>query len=183
MVTGDVEDWLKNSKASTYADDTETGVSGDNLDEIKRKMEEDGEQVLRYMASNGLVANPKKIALIFLNVKNPTDPIKLTIGGETIKQEKNAKLLGMTVDDNQKWQSQINGTGGMLSSLNQRLFLIKRLRNSLNYSGLRKVAESLYISKVRYGLQLMGEVRWTNADSESVSLGRGTIKLSKFPFS
>ena len=89
----------------------------------------------------------------------------------------------MTVDDNQKWQSQINGKGGMLSSLNQRLFLIKRLRNSLNYSGLRKVAESLYISKVRYGLQLMGEVRWTNADSESVSLGRGTFKLSKFPFS
>ena len=117
------------------------------------------------MASNGLVANPKKTALIFLNVKNQTDLIEITIGGEIIKQEKSAKLLGMTFDDNQKCQSQISGKGGMLSSLNQRLFMIKRLRNSLNYSGLRKVAESLFISKVRYGLQLMGEVRWSDAES------------------
>ena len=71
----------------------------------------------------------------------------------------------------------------MLSSLNQRLFMIKRLRNSLNYSGLRKVAESLFISKVRYGLQLMGEVRWSDAESESVSLGliqKSQNKLLRF---
>ena len=64
------------------------------------------------------------------------------------------------------------GKGGMLSSLNQRLFMIRRLRNSLNYDGLRKVSESLFISKVRYGLQLMGEIRWSNEDSESVALGQ-----------
>ena len=94
------------------------------------------------------------------------------LGGEILTQEKSAKLLGLTFDDNQKWQSQISGKGGMLSSLNQRLFMIKRLRNVLNYKGLRKVAESLYISKVRYGLQLMGEIRWSNSESESVALGR-----------
>ena len=65
----------------------------------------------------------------------------------------------------------------MLSSLNQRLFMIRRLRNSLNYSGLRKVADSLFISKIRYGLQLMGEIRWSNEESESVALG--TIQKSQ----
>ena len=75
-------------------------------------------------------------------------------------------------DDDQKWQSQISGKGGMLSSLNQRLFMIRRLKNSLNYEGLRKVSESLFISKVRYGLQLMGEVRWKNEDPESVAFSR-----------
>ena len=64
-----------------------------------------------------------------------------------------------------------------VSSLNQRLFMIRRLRNSLNYSGLRKVADSLFISKIRYGLQLMGEIRWSNEESESVALG--TIQKSQ----
>ena len=55
------------------------------------------------------VANPKKTALVFLNVKNQVEPIKITVGDEIITQEPSAKLLGMTFDDNQKWQSQING--------------------------------------------------------------------------
>ena len=58
-----------------------------------------------------------------------------------ITQEKYAKLLGITFDDVQKWQTQISGKGGVLSALNQRLFLIKRLQNSLNIAGLRKLAE------------------------------------------
>ena len=98
------------------------------------------------------------------------------MGGEIISQESSAKLLGLTFDDNQKWQSQISGTGGMLASLNQRLLIIRRLRNSLNYSGLRKVAESLFKSKVRYGLQLMGEVRWSNEESESTAMLDGQMR-------
>ena len=39
-------------------------------------MEEDSARVLRYMASNGLIANPKKTAMIFPNAKNK-EPISL----------------------------------------------------------------------------------------------------------
>ena len=55
------------SKASTYADDSGTGVKGNSIAEIIPKLEEDGENVLKYMASNGLVANPSKTALLFIN--------------------------------------------------------------------------------------------------------------------
>ena len=67
----------------------------------------------------------KKTALIFINLKNQSDPVQIKIGGEIITQESNAKLLGITFDDDQKWQSQISGKGGILSSLNQRLFMIR----------------------------------------------------------
>ena len=60
-----------------------------------------------------------------------------------------------TSNDNLKWSSQIFGK---LSSLNRRLFMVRRLKNSLNQKGLRKVAESLFISKLRYGLQLCGKI-------------------------
>ena len=51
--------------------------------------------------------------------------------------------------------------------LNKRLFLIKRLRNHLSDKNVKKVAESIYMSKVMYGLQLLGKVRWTDQDSRN----------------
>ena len=60
LYVSDLEDWLEFSKAFTYADDTSSSVSGKDLTEIIRKMEIDAVNVLKFMASNGLVANPKK---------------------------------------------------------------------------------------------------------------------------
>ena len=84
-----------------------------------------------------------------------------------ITQERSAKLLGITMDDTQKWHSQIYGTGGLLSSLNSRLFMIKRLRNAINRESLIKVAHSLYTSKLRYGFGLLGKIRWTENDTQT----------------
>ena len=61
-----------------------------------------------------------------------------------------------------KCYAQIYGKGGLLSSLNSRLFMIKRLRNELNRESIIKVADSLYTSKLRYGLGLYGKIRWTD---------------------
>ena len=53
----------------TYADDTMTGTSSKDADTMIRNLGEDADQVLRYMASNGLVANPKKTAFLVINGK------------------------------------------------------------------------------------------------------------------
>ena len=132
--------------------------------EIIPKLEEDGENVLKYMASNGLVANPSKTALLFLNNKSKEEQIKISIGPATITQEKSAKLLGMTLDDSQSWSTHFYGKGGVLSALNQRLFTLRRMKQQLLPAGLKKVAESLFNSKVRYGLQICGKIRWKNSD-------------------
>ena len=110
-----------------------------------------------------LSANAKKTKFIILNnKKNKTnaETISINVGSEVITQEKIAKLLGITMDDLQKWHSQIYGKGGLLSSLNSRLFMIKRLRNEINRESLIKIADSLYTSKLRYGLGLFGKIRW-----------------------
>ena len=90
-------------------------------------MEEDAVQVLRFMSSNGLIANPNKTAMLFLNHKTDTQ-ISLKIGDATITQVKQAKLLGITFNDKLNWNDQIYGTGGLVNSLNQRIFLIRRLK-------------------------------------------------------
>ena len=50
------------------------------------------------MASNGLVANPQKTTLMFLNLENKgRDEISVKIGKEVITQSAQAKLIGMTI--------------------------------------------------------------------------------------
>ena len=70
----------------------------------------------------------------------------------------------MTMEDNETWIAHITGTGGIIPMLNKRLFLIRRLRNKINTDCLRKVAESIYTSKIRYGLQLCSKIRWSEQD-------------------
>ena len=86
-------------------------------------LEEDAYNVLKFMASNGLVANPGKTAFMLLNHKQEleTNPISVKIGSEWITAEASAKLLGVTLDNNQKWKTQIKGSGGTIYSLKSRL--------------------------------------------------------------
>jgi hypothetical protein len=100
----------------------------------------------------------------------------------TVLQESDAKLLDMTFQDNLKWKAHITGKGGLISSLNQRVFIIKKLRNHLNKSALSKVAESLFTSKLRYSLQLLSKVRWSEEDPKNqdlMSLQRIQNKLTR----
>ena len=86
---------------------------------------------LLMIVFTGLVANPTKTALLLINNKVAGDPISIKIGTATITQEKSAKLLGMTLDDSQCWTSHFYGKGGVFSALNQRLFILRRMKNHL----------------------------------------------------
>ena len=44
----------------------------------------------------------------------------------TITQEKSAKLLGVVIDDDQKWTNQITGKGGATWSREWKTILIKK---------------------------------------------------------
>ena len=116
--------WLDYSKPTTYADDTKTSITAKRIEELIAKLESDATKVLRYMASNGLFANPAKTTLILLNLKNNQPPIQIQIGNETITQENSAKLLGMTMESNCEWQSHISGTGGLIPMLNKRIMVV-----------------------------------------------------------
>ena len=64
LYVSDLEEWLDWSSATTYADDTTTGVSDKDILEVTREMELDALNVLKCMATNGLVANPSKTSMV-----------------------------------------------------------------------------------------------------------------------
>ena len=115
-------------------DPIKTCASHRLLSKVIEMLEEDVKQVLMFMSSDGLVANPKKTAFMILNHKQDLEiyPISINIGSDKKVAENSAKLLGVSLDCNQKWISQIQGTGGVISNLNSRLFLVRRLARAIS---------------------------------------------------
>ena len=93
--------------------------------------------------------------------------MEVSIGLDNIQQEKKAKLLGISFEDNQKWTHQVYGKNGVIAALNRRQYVIKRLKNHVNMKSLLKIVDGLFTSKIRYGLQLYGKVRRKDADPTS----------------
>ena len=106
-------------------------------------LEEDADQVLRYMASNGLVANAKKTAFLILNGKNADREISVKIGNDTVTRSNSACLLGINFQDNFQWKTQISG---LLSALNSRLYIIRRLQSHLNKKSILRVVDGIFTS-------------------------------------
>jgi hypothetical protein len=180
IYVADLEDWLEWSRAITYADDTSTSYSSQLLNTVTSNLEKDAINVLNFMASNGLVANPNKTVFMLMNCRLVDDkPIDVKVGNVMITQVHHAKLLGMSINDKQKWSVQIREAGGLIPSLNKRLFQIRRLKNTLTTCALKKVAESIYISKLRYGVQLLGKIRWNTDDTTTADLRAVQITFNK----
>ncbi len=120
---------------------------------------------IKFMASSGLVANPNKRMFVLLNQKDSNvKPVKIKIGNVTIEQEYQAKILGMTINDKQQWSHQLSESGGFIPTPNKRLYLIRRLKTSVNAKAPKKLAKSLYISKLmlNYWEKLDGQMRNQN---------------------
>ena len=49
----------------------------------------------------------------------------------------------MKFEETMSWQEHIQGKGGIINALNQRMFLIRRLNNQLNKKAMKKVADSI----------------------------------------
>lgn len=89
---------------------------------------------------------------------------KIMICNSEVTESTSSKLLG---DNDLKWKGHIYGKGGVLSSLNQRLMTIRRLSNHIHQHKLKEIADSIWLSKLRYGLQLFSEVRTENVQPTS----------------
>ena len=165
----DLEEWTNHSSISTYADDTCSSCHGKSQEEVMEKLEEDSKNILQFMASNGLVANESKTVFMMLNSKISAGEIsrKIMICNSEVTESTSSKLLGVTIDNDLKWKGHIYGKGGVLSSLNQRLMTIRRLSNHIHQHKLKEIADSIWLSKLRYGLQLFSEVRTENVQPTS----------------
>ena len=153
LYTADMELWLVTSHAFNFADDTTTDNKSKDKEEIRSKLEADANNVLSFMASNGLVANQSKTEFLLLNEKQAlTHPLtEIRVGDTIINRTQHTKLLGIQIEESQEWNVHLKS---LMSSLNQRLFIIRRVSQHIPKCKIMNIVHSLWVSKLRYGLQL-----------------------------
>ena len=97
------------SNHSEYADDNTVWKSGDNLEVLAKEISEDGEKIAKEWCGswNMEISTVKTKAMIIMpaNVDTPVCDIKLK--GESIEIVKEKKLLGITIDDQLKFEENI----------------------------------------------------------------------------
>ena len=103
----------------------------------------------------------------------------MRVGNIEIEQESTTKLLGMNIQDNLGWKEHFTGTNGLFASLNKRLFAIRRIKNHIPTEKLPRLAHALWISKLRYGLQLCSQVRLKDSDSLNTYMQAAQISQNK----
>jgi hypothetical protein len=91
------------------------------------------------------------------------EPVK--VGKTQIYQAETAKLLGMEIDKDHKWKPQVEK---LVKTLDRRFFPLRRISGRISEQGMRKVTDSIWSSKMRYGLQLCQEVRTNEDQTKSV---------------
>ena len=94
--------------------------------------------------------------------------LAIKIGSDSVIRDYSAKLMGITFQDDQQWEMQVFGKGGLISALNSRLYFIRRLKNHMSFKSVLKLVDSLFTSKLPYGIQHLGKVLTSSEDPEGV---------------
>ena len=99
-----------------------------NIEEIIKNLKADADAILSYMASNGLVANAKKMVFMILNLTKAECKNQLvkeiSINNCIVERSVSTKLLGLIIDEKHNWKEQIAGSNGLTNALNYRTFAL-----------------------------------------------------------
>ena len=160
VLIADIDQWTDLAELFGFADDTSALFSAPTVGELEEKINRGVEQILGFMSSNLLVVNPLKTGYL-ANFEGKMKESTITVGEDRINSSDSEKLLGLTLSANLSWRGHVQE---LKKALHQRLFIIRRLRESLPKKQLIIVAEAIFNSKIRYGLPLFAHCRVDDQD-------------------
>ena len=162
----DMKLWMEKSTLCGYADDTSTSFGSSDEKEVINVLEKDAKNLLMFMASNSLAANPKKTCFLFFNRGKKCTPQSITVGDKIIYESPYHNVLGLVLSNDLTWQNHVYGKDGIMPSINRRVGALKRLSYHIPMKYLPKIAEATVASKIRYGIEIYGAIRSSSSDPQ-----------------
>jgi len=148
----DISEWASIALIEGFADDISATIIDDSPQKVIAKLEKASTNILKFMASNTLVANDSKTSFILFGSGTTGTPhTHIKVGNAMIKEQSTIKLLGLTITNDLKWTEH---TEQVLNQMNHRLFLFKHIRDLLPEHTIPTVADALVTSHIRYAMQL-----------------------------
>jgi len=140
----DLESVVLPHQLVAYADDSYIVIKEKTLNLLKQKTSDVMEAHFNWLGQIGMVCNQAKTELMFMN----TDSVELIVNNQRIVSKPTMKVLGMMMDNNLKWESQVNKIVSKVKSLN---FGLRYLRRHLSITEIRPILFSQVISHITYG--------------------------------
>ena len=145
----DLDLWTKESMLTNFADDTQSVIIEDKKVDAVEIAKREANSVIDFFENNNLVNNSDKAAILY-NSRGKSDAITVEgVGGESISSTESEKLLGLHINSSFEWSTHVEK---MVIKLKQRVGLLKRIKKRIPKDKLNIIAESIFNSKIRYGI-------------------------------
>ena len=116
-----------------FADDGTLNTANDNIDNIRRDLQQSLYDVSGWCCKNRMALNPTKTRgmLMATRQKHQKEQFPLNLKFETtpIEQVSKHRVLGVTVDEQLKWQTHINN---MCRTVSRNIFLLSKLSQTVS---------------------------------------------------
>ena len=137
--------FVSSSNLSNSADDNTLYASGFNLEEVKSCLRTDFDAVTKWLYENHMALNAGKCHFMCLgkDTRNET----FIFRGLVMKNSKEQKILGVTIDNKLTFKSHIKN---LCKKASQKIGALSRLSNHLNDSQKRLILNSIVKSQFSY---------------------------------
>jgi len=144
-------------------------MEADSLAELKVLLQEEGTRVLSFFASNEMVANPSKTAMLILRPAIPRvreSPFEIKLREATIIESQHERLLGVHFTSDLRWNNHVEK---LKSETSYALSVLSRLKHLLSSKHLKAIANGIIMSRLRYCLPVFGaeSLRFDESDTKS----------------
>ena len=137
--------FVSSSNLSNYADDNTLYASGFNLEEVKKCLSTDFDAVTKWFCKNHMALNAGKCH--FMCLGNDTKNETFIFKGLVMKNSKEHKILGVTIDNKLTFKSHIKN---LCKKAAQKIGALSRLSNHLSDSQKRLILNSIVKSQFSY---------------------------------
>ena len=158
IMVADLEEWLTTGAALSFADDTTVYAIAKTKPEVRQMLQNAANDVLAFMQSARLAANPTKTKFIMFG-RNSELPIR--VGPVLVEESKEEVLLGFTINKSLTWKSHMDT---LEKNLRQKIGVLKRLSWQLPRDVVCTMIQAIFTSKLLYGLPLVCDIRGGESD-------------------
>ena len=136
--------FLDEDNLANYADDTTPYATGNCLECVLKKLEDDANIIATWFKDNGLKINEDKCHLL---VPKHGKDVYITVNGEKIKGEVSAKLLGVTMNNKLDFTEHVSG---LCKKASQKLHALYRISPYINKDRKRNIMQAFISSQFNY---------------------------------
>ena len=125
----DLSNSLKYADCDMFADDTQIGTASKDINSITETLNSELENISDWMAANKLSLNKSKTEYVIIGshqkIKRCNSDCLIKIGNMPIKRVSASKSLGVMIDENLTWHSQVDL---ITKKVNKNFYVLRRLR-------------------------------------------------------